>query len=73
MNKKLRKYWNEMIEALIEMVGEYHAGLLMAGLLDALQDATEGRDHLEMRSIKFVINDFFEFDILKKENEHGDD
>lgn len=57
---KRKKEFRKMVDALIEAVGEFHAGLLIAGLLDALNEAGEGRGEYELRSVKMVVNGFFE-------------
>ena len=64
MTKK--KMLKTMIGELSAMVGEQNAGFLIAGLLDALHNLSKGKDYVEMRSLKFVVNNFFEYEILEK-------
>ena len=53
-----------MLDELSKMVGEDHAMLLLAGLLDAMDNATKGKEYIEVRSLKLVINDYFEYEVI---------
>lgn len=70
MTRNTRKAFRTLIEQLSAMVGEHFAGLLIANLIDALQETAKGKDYFEVRSIKLVINDFFEHEVMKEEP-HG--
>lgn len=60
-SKKLKT----MLSVLGEMVGKDARGLLIAGLIDALQEATKDKQCLEVRSVSMTINDYFTYDIVR--------
>lgn len=70
MNRNTKKAFRTLIEQLSAMVGEHFAGLLIANLIDALQETVKGKDYVELRSLKIVVNDFFEHEVMKEEP-HG--
>lgn len=63
MNKGLKI----MVGQLEKMLGLKNAGLLIANILDALNEMVDGKDSFELRSLKLVFNGFFEKEVIGEE------
>ena len=56
-----------IVSAMRDMIGLDASGLLIAGLMDALVRFFDGREEMEIRSMRLVINGFFEEEVLRYE------
>ncbi len=62
MTKKTKQF----AKYLENIMGEDALEMLIGGSYNAIMDAAKGTDGFEIRSFKIVINDFFEYDMLKE-------
>lgn len=62
----MNKHYKPIINAIEAMIGVDATGRILAGVADTLSKTVEGKTSCEVRSMKIVINNFFETELLEE-------